>query len=55
MMHPDRKEKRTIKFVLNRDGLYFYQHAVTIKYNDPISTYNNVGTTDNEKRGVQQK
>ena len=55
MMHPDRKEKRTIKYVLYRDELYFYQHAVPIKNNDPISTYNNVGTTDNEKRGVQKK
>jgi hypothetical protein len=53
MMRPDRKEKRTIKFVLNRDGLYFYQHTVSIKYNDPISTYNNFGTADNKKVRVQ--
>ena len=45
MMRPDKKEKRTIKIKLNRDELYFYQHAMTIKYKDPIFTYNNVKTT----------
>jgi hypothetical protein len=50
-----RKEKRTVKFVLYRERLFFYQRVVTINYNDPISTYNNIGTTNNEKFRVRQK